>query len=120
MKKYIILLVAIFISMNTKADVFEIVSFKYKDDVPFDIQQNSIASLNDIASTFPGFKSRTFYYSKENGRWLDLITWASLAQAKAASEKAMQDPEAMKVFALMDEQSMIFSYYEKMGGVPEN
>ena len=90
MKKYIILLVAIFISMNTKADVFEIVSFKYKDDVPFDIQQNSIASLNDIASTFPGFKSRTFYYSKENGRWFDLITWASLAQAKAASEKAMQ------------------------------
>ncbi len=31
MKKYIILLVAIFISMNTKADVFEIVSFAYSD-----------------------------------------------------------------------------------------
>lgn len=104
-------------SITSAAEVYEIVSFKYKDDISFETQKQSIESLNTIASGFKGFISRNFYYSDENGRWFDLIVWESMEDAKRANEQVMVNPDALKVFALMDEQSMIFSHYERFGGV---
>ena len=96
---------------------YEIVSFKYKSDVPFTTQQQSTEQLNEIASRFEGFVSRDFYYSAEADRWFDFIVWESLENAKTASEQVMQNPEALKVFELMDQDSMLFSHYQRLGGV---
>lgn len=120
-KKPTIGLFAMMISSITNAeDVYEIVSFQYKEDIPFKVQKQSTESLNVIVSGFKGFKSRNFYYSDSNGRWIDLVVWETMEDAKRASEQAMEDPEALKIFALMDEQSMVFSHYKKLGGVAED
>lgn len=111
-----VILMAIASFVNAE-ESYEIVSFSYKEEIPFSLQKIATESLNDIVSRFPGFKSREYYYSEENNRWFDFVTWESITAAKAASEKVMNDPEAMKLFTLMDKESMIFSHYKALGGV---
>ena len=101
-------------SFSLSAETYEIVSFKYKGDVPFEVQQQSTESLNEVVSSFEGFQSRQFFYSDENHRWFDLVVWDSIEDAKLATEKAMADPRALKVFALMDENSALFAHYKKI------
>ncbi|WP_047042667.1 hypothetical protein [Vibrio mexicanus] len=95
----------------------EIVSFKYKEGVTFEEQKRLAQSLSQIVSSFKGFKSREFYYSEDNQRWFDHVVWETVQDAKAASEQVMSNQGALKVFDLMEEDSMIFSYYQKVGEV---
>lgn len=99
---------------------YEIVSFKYKVGISLNEQQRSLEKLNDIVSRFKGFKSRVFYYSEENERWFDFVTWETLDDAKRASKQVMENPEALSIFGLMDENSIIFSHYKKVGGVSKD
>ena len=119
-KRLIGILIMAITSSAFANDSYEIISFKYKQGVSFEQQQQSIESLNAIVEKFDGFKSRVFYYSEDNKRWFDFITWESIEDAKAASEQVMANPQALEVFDLMDEESMIFSYYNKMGGVTKD
>jgi len=98
-------------------DAFEVVSVKFKDGVSFEVQESLMLTLNEVVHTFEGFKSRDYYYSKDNGRWIDFVVWESVEKAKKASEKAMSNPKAKKVFAQMDNKTMIFSHYERIGGL---
>jgi hypothetical protein len=118
MKKLLLGLLTMTIANSTSAnESYEIVSYRYKDGVSFEEQRRSTDSLNAIVAEFNGFKSRAFYYSEESQRWFDFVTWESLEHAKSASEQAMKNPEALRVFGLMNEESMIFSHFKKMGGV---
>ena len=117
--KWLILLGGLMItSTQTHAkDIYEIVSFKFQKEVSLKEQKEAVAALNHVVKEFKGFKSRNYYYSEENQRWFDFITWESLELAKKASEQAMKNPQATKIFSLMDEKTMIFSHYERMGGL---
>lgn len=118
LKKLLIGTLAMIVSNTASTEeVYEIVSFKYKSEVPFEIQKESIESLNIVVSGFKGFKSRNVYYSDENGRWVDLVVWESREDAIRASEQAMENTNALNVFGMMDEQTIIFSHYERIGGV---
>jgi antibiotic biosynthesis monooxygenase (ABM) superfamily enzyme len=49
----------------------------------------------------PGFLSR--HLSKgADGRWTDAVTWASLAEAEAAPQAVMADPDFAPFMALID------------------
>lgn len=98
-------------------DVFEIVSSKFKDTVTLEEQKAQMAQLNEIVSKFEGFKSRDYFYSEENGRWIDFIVWNDLNLAIAASKQAMNDPVARSIFMNIEENSMIFSHYQRVGGI---
>ena len=113
-------LIMLFSSIATADDTFEVVSTKFKDGVSLAEQEKLMAKLNEIVKTFEGFKSRDYYYSSENGRWVDFVVWESLEQAKKASEQAMQNPEAGKVFSQIDEKSTIFSHYKRVGGMKKD
>lgn len=104
-------------SLVNAEESYEIVSFSFKEEVSFTAQKNAAESLNDIVSQYPGFKSRSYYYSEESNRWIDFVIWDSITAAKAASEKVMNNPEARELFMLMDEETMIFSHYNAFGGV---
>lgn len=99
---------------------FEIVSFAFNKEVSFDAQLSSVEALNDIVKTLKGFKSRDYYYSKDNQRWFDFIVWESIEDAQAASKLIMNNPQALEIFALMDEETMSFSHYKKLGGVTQD
>lgn len=108
------------IAKNITTESFEIVSFAFNKEVSFDAQQSSLESLNDIVKTLKGFKSRDYYYSEDNQRWFDFIVWESLEDAQAASKQIMNNPQALEIFALMDEQTMSISHYKKLGGVKQD
>jgi len=107
----------LFSNLALATDAFEIVSLKFKDDVKVDEQKKLMADLNGVIQKFEGFKSRDYFYSPENGRWIDFVVWSDVKLAKKASEAALNDPKAGAVFSKIDEKTMIFSHYEKVGGV---
>lgn len=94
---------------------YEIVMTKFKDNISYEEQQAAMEKLNNIVINFSGFVSRDYFYSEDLQQWVDVVQWQDLAAAKAASEQAMNNPDAIAVFSLMDESSMSFSHYRHMG-----
>jgi hypothetical protein len=103
-------------SLALATDAFEVVSLKFKEGVRLEEQKSLMAELNQVIQKYEGFKSRDYYYSSENGRWIDFVVWTDVKLAKRASEAAMNDPKVGVFFSKMDEKTMIFSHYERIGG----
>ena len=76
-----------------------------------------MASLNTVVQTATGFKSRDYYYSEENGHWIEFIVWDNEESAKAASADMMKNEDALTVFGLVDQTTMLFSHYQHKGGI---
>lgn len=98
-------------------DCFEIISLEFKETVSLEQQQEAMASLNALITELAGFQSRDYFYSKDNGRWIEFITWSDEALAKKASDEMMKNEQALEVFCLVNEKSMIFSHYQHSGGI---
>jgi hypothetical protein len=113
-------LIMLFSSLATAGDAFEVVSVKFNEGVSLEEQKKLMMDLNNVVKKFEGFKSRDYYYSSENGRWIDFVVWSDVKLAKKASEQVMTDPVAGAVISKMDEKSMIFSHYERVGGVKKD
>lgn len=98
----------------------EIVSFRFKDDISLEDQKLLMCVLNEKLVSYDGFNSRDYYYSVENGRWIDFVVWSDVNLAKRASESILNDPQAGSVFSKIDEKTIIFSHYERVGGVKKD
>lgn len=103
-------------NIASAGDIFEIVTFKFKENVSMEDQKKALEKLNTCVKKYEGFKSREYFFSKESNSWIDSVVWTSSENAKKAAEQVMKDPEAGKIFSLMDDKSMVFSHYEKVGG----
>ena len=95
----------------------EIVSFRFKDEVSSEDQKLMMGVLNEKLVSYDGFLSRDYYYSVDNGRWIDFVLWSDESLAKKASESIVNDPQAGSVLSQIDEKTMIFSHYAWVGGV---
>lgn len=104
-------------AVTSAEPTYEIVHTKFKSDISVEKQIELMAILSQVVQKFEGFESRNYFYSGELDAWVDVISWTSSQQAKAANELAMQNAEALKVFALMDEKNMIFSHYKKVDSI---
>ena len=104
-------------NLSFAGDVFEIVSFKFKDGVKVEEQKKLMVELDKVLIGYEGFKSRDYYFSPEDGRWIDLVVWTDVKLAKKASDTAMKDPKAAVVFSKIDDKTTVFSHYERVGGV---
>ncbi|MCE3010881.1 MAG: hypothetical protein LW875_09740 [Proteobacteria bacterium] len=113
-------LIMLFSNLATAGDAFEVVSLKFNEGVSLEEQKKLMMDLNRIVKKFDGFKSRDYYYSSENGRWIDFVVWSDVKLAKKASEQIMIDPAAGALVSKMEEKSMIFSHYERVGGVKKD
>lgn len=107
----------LFSHLALATDAFEVVSMKFKEQVKLDEQKSLMAELNQVIQKFEGFKSRDYYYSSENGRWIDFVVWSDVKLAKKAPEAVMSDPKAGAIFSKIDDKTMIFSHYERVGGI---
>ena len=106
--------------MSKKLDskfAHEIVSFRFRDEVSLEDQKLMMSILNEKLVSYEGFISRDYYYSVDNGRWIDFVVWSDVKLAKKASEAVMSDPKAGAIFSKIDDKTMIFSHYERGGGV---
>jgi hypothetical protein len=96
---------------------YEIVHTKFKSEISFEKQKELMVTLNQIVQTFEGFESREYFYSEELDSWVDIVTWASSQSAITANDLAMKNADALKVFAYMDENNMIFSHYKMIDNI---
>ena len=53
------------------------------------------------------------FCSEADGRWVDHVVWANLADA-VASERIMEDPVAAPLFARFEPASVVFGRYERV------
>ena len=95
---------------------FEIIALQFRDDIEFVDQEAAMAKLNTVVKTAEGFQSRDYYYSEENGHWIEFIVWDNEASAKAASANMMKNEDALAVFSLGEQTTMLFSHYQHKGG----
>lgn len=106
----------LFSNVALASDAFEIISFKFNDTVKLEEQKELMVKLNKIVKSCEGFRSRDYYYSSENCRWIDFVVWTDIKLAEKSSKALMEDPRASEIFVKIEEKSMIFSHYSRIGG----
>ena len=100
-----------------KNNTFEIIALQFQTGIDFSAQETAMQNLNPIVQTASGFVSRDYYYSEENGHWIEFITWEDEAAAKQASADMMKNESALAVFGMVDQKTMLFSHYQHKGGI---
>ena len=51
---------------------------------------------------------------REGERWIDVVWWCSLAEARAAAERAMSSESCVPMFALIDMESTLMLHGERV------
>jgi hypothetical protein len=95
------------------AEIHEYVVFKFKDRFSRDEQVATMREFDPLLAPLAGLKSREYFYSEADGRWVDHVVWASMADA-LASEAIMEDPVAAPLFARLDPGTVVFGRYERV------
>jgi antibiotic biosynthesis monooxygenase (ABM) superfamily enzyme len=93
--------------VDTGTKVLELVVYKLHEG----ISREQFLGTNDAVSSWirqqPGFISRELVHDAEGDRWVDIIWWATLEQAQAASERSMTSESCSPMFALIDLESAL-------------
>jgi hypothetical protein len=93
-----------------KATVIEMVLFNINEGITTEFAQKELIKINDFLVNQPGFVSREISLS-DTGQFLDLVYWTDMDSAKIAAEKAMQDPEFLKICRIIDEKTELFKHF---------
>lgn len=91
------------------SDTIEIVFFRLAEGVSDEEFLAAAAAVDGWLAEKPAFKSRVLYGDGE-GNWVDTVHWASKAEALAAAEAIMQQPEGQAFGALINPDT-IFMYH---------
>lgn len=91
-------------STNTTG-VVEIVLFRAKPGVSDSQILEASAALQREVARFPAYVSRRLLKS-EDGQWIDVVDWTSLAEAQKASQTILEQPVAQRFDALVETDSM--------------
>ena len=94
-----------------KATTIEMVLFKIKEGITTKFAQKELIKVNEFLAEQEGFISRETALSDDE-QFLDIVYWTDINSAKAAANKVMQNPDAMKVFSIIDQKSQIFKHFE--------
>ncbi len=92
--------------------VLELVVFKLNPGAGREQLLATSEGVSRWAEQQPGFVSRELTYDAEGDRWVDVVWWRSLADAKAAAEAAMDSPACSPMFALIDMESTLMLHAE--------
>jgi len=97
---------------QTQSDMtVELVVFETLDTHSEQEVLEAAQNLHSFLAEQPGFISRSLSRSAD-GKWVDVVFWESLAQAQAASEKAMKSPICQPFFEVIEQESMLFMHSE--------
>ena len=93
--------------MDAGTKVLELVVYQLHKGV----SREQFLGTNDAVSSWirqqPGFLSRELVHDAEGDRWVDVIWWATLEQAQAASERSMTSESCSPMFALINMDSAL-------------
>jgi hypothetical protein len=85
--------------------VLELVVFKLRGRVNREQFLGTVDGVSAWAEQQPGFISRELSYDAEGDRWIDLLWWRSMDDAKAAAEAALDSELCAPMFGLIDSAS---------------
>jgi hypothetical protein len=84
----------------------ELVVYKLNEGVSREQSLATNGAVSTWISKQPGFISRDLVHDAEGDRWVDVIWWETMEQARAVSEASMTSESGLPMFAEIDEQSM--------------
>ena len=77
----------------------ELVVFQLADGVTDEEFLETTGPVSDWIKTQPGFISRELSRGTEGDKWVEVVWWETLEQAKAASEAAMSSAKCAPMFS---------------------
>ena len=92
--------------------MLELVVFKLKEGATREQLLDAAEPVSEWVATQPGFISRDLCHSSEEDKWIDLIWWKSLGDARAAAELAMSSESCAPMFGLIDFDATIMLHGE--------
>ena len=95
-----------------ESKVLELVVFKLTPGVSREQFLAAADGLTDWARRQPGFLSRELSYDAEGDRWIEVVWWRTMADAKGAAEVAMTSESCAPMFALIDMESAVMIHAE--------
>ena len=102
--------------MTTDAEkVLELVVFKLRDGVPREQFLGTVEAVSSWISRQGGFISRELVHDGDGDRWIDVVWWRSMDDAKAAAELAMSSESCAPMFGLIDMESTLMLHGQLVG-----
>ena len=92
--------------------VLELVIFKLKDGTTREQFLGTVDPVSEWAKKQPGFISRELSHDAEGDRWIEVIWWRTMEDARVAAEAAMSSESCTPLFALIDEESTLMLHGE--------
>jgi hypothetical protein len=92
--------------------VLELVVFKLSDGATREDLLATVDAVSEWAKSQPGFISRELSYDAESNRWIDVVWWRTMGDARAAAELALTSESCTPMFALIDEESTLMVHGE--------
>ena len=87
--------------------VLELVVFQLREGVTRDQLLGTVDAVSEWVSERPGFISRELLDDAEGGRWIDLVWWRTLEDARTAAEQAVTSDRCVPMFSLIDVDSTL-------------
>ena len=87
------------------AKVLELVVFRLREGATRDQLLSTAGGVSDWIGEQPGFISRELVHDPEGGRWIDLVWWRTIEEARAAAELALTSESCAPMFSLIDMES---------------
>ena len=98
---------------SAEGKVLELVVFKLNEGVSREELLGTVDAVSGWISGQPGFISRELSYDSAGDRWIEVVWWRTLRDARAAAELAMTSESCRPMFALIDMSSTLMAH-----GVP--
>ncbi len=98
--------------MQVREKVLELVVYGLNEGVSREQFLGTNEAVSSWISKQPGFISRDLIYDGEGDRWVDVIWWESLEQARAAMELSMTSESCAPMFAQVNDESMLLLHGE--------
>jgi hypothetical protein len=85
--------------------VLELVVFRLHDAPAREQFLGTVDAVSEWARQQPGFLSRELSYDPEEDRWIDVVWWRTMEDAKVAAAAALSSESCAPMFALIDQES---------------
>jgi hypothetical protein len=93
--------------VNAAGKILELVVYKLDEGV----SREQFLATNDATSVWignqPGFISRELVYDADGDRWVDVIWWETMEDARAAADLSLTSEACSPMFALIDMESAL-------------
>lgn len=96
---------------NTSSTIIEMVTFKLNPTIDGSSFLSKGAVVCDWMKKQPGFLYRSLVQDTDNERWIDIVYWDSLPNAKRAQESFMTNTENQSWVSMIDPSSVKMQHH---------